>query len=67
MEYVEEKLFNYVHSCHADDVNSLGEDVSIIKTLAVLDASKEVGLGVNAEKTKYVFMSCHQTTGQNHI
>jgi hypothetical protein len=32
----------------------------------VLDASKEVGLEVNAEKTKYMFMSYHQTTGQNH-
>jgi hypothetical protein len=32
---------------------------------AQLDASKEVGLEVNAEKTKYIFMSRHQTAGQN--
>jgi hypothetical protein len=28
---------------------------------ALLDASKETGLEVNSEKTKYMFMSCHQT------
>jgi hypothetical protein len=31
------------------------------------DASKEVGLVVNAEKTKYMLMSCHQNAGENHI
>jgi hypothetical protein len=31
-----------------------------------LDASKEVVLEVNADKTKYMFMSRHQTAGQNH-
>jgi hypothetical protein len=48
------------------DVNLLGENISIIKkhTEALLDASKKVGLEVNADKTKYNFMSCHQTTGQ---
>jgi hypothetical protein len=35
-------------------------------TGALLDASKEVGLEVNAEKTKYVFMSRHQTAEQNY-
>jgi len=25
-----------------------------------LDASSEIGLEVNAERTKYMFMSCHQ-------
>jgi tRNA threonylcarbamoyladenosine modification (KEOPS) complex Cgi121 subunit len=33
-----------------------------------LDASKEIGLELNSEKTKYMFMSCHQTAGKsNHI
>jgi hypothetical protein len=36
-------------------------------TEALLDAGKEVGLEVNAEKTKYMFMSHHQTTGQYHM
>jgi hypothetical protein len=45
-------------------VNLLGENIIIIKKHkeALLDASKEVGLDVNAEKTKYMFMSHHQTT-----
>jgi hypothetical protein len=35
-------------------------------TEALLDASKEVGLEVNAEKTKCVLMSRSQKTGQKH-
>jgi hypothetical protein len=31
-----------------------------------IDASKEVGLEVNAEKTKYMLQSRHQNAGQNH-
>jgi hypothetical protein len=42
----------------ADDVNLLGENINIIKNAeAVLDTSKEIGLEVNSEKTKYMFMS----------
>jgi hypothetical protein len=32
----------------------------------LLDGSKEVGLEVNAEKTKYMFMLRYQTTWQNN-
>lgn len=32
----------------------------------MFDASTEVGLEVNAERTKYMFMSYEQSTGQNH-
>jgi hypothetical protein len=31
-----------------------------------IDASKEVGLDVNTEKTKYMLLSRHQNAGQYH-
>jgi hypothetical protein len=53
---------------YADDVNLLGDDIDTIKknTETLIDASKEVGLEVNAEKTKYMLLSLHQNSGQNH-
>jgi hypothetical protein len=45
----------------------LSEKLNVIKiSEAASDASKEVGLEVHMEKTKHMFMSLHQTTGQNH-
>jgi hypothetical protein len=45
-----------------------GENIDTIKksTGALLDASKEVGLEVNQEKTKYMLMSRSQNIGQKH-
>jgi hypothetical protein len=52
---------------NADDVNLLGENINIIKKMQkLLDASKEIGLEVNSEKTKYMFMSRHQIAGQSN-
>jgi hypothetical protein len=44
-----------------DDVNLLGNNKNAMKknTQTLTDASKEVGLEVNTEKTKYMFLFCH--------
>jgi hypothetical protein len=34
---------------------------------SLIDASKEVGLEVNAEKTKYMLLSRQQNAGKKHI
>jgi hypothetical protein len=48
---------------YADDVNLLGGIVDAIKKN--FDASNEVGLEVNAEKSKYMLPSHHQNAEQN--
>jgi hypothetical protein len=35
-------------------------------TQSLIDASKKISLEVNIEKTKYMLLSRHQNTGQNH-
>jgi hypothetical protein len=52
---------------YADDVNLLGDNTDTIKknTETLIDASKEVGLQINIEKTKYMLLSRHQNVGQN--
>ena len=44
---------------YADDVNILGESVHTVKenAEALVLATKEIGLEVNADKTKYTVMS----------
>jgi hypothetical protein len=50
---------------YADDVNILRDNIDTIKknTEILTDNSKEVGLEVNVEKTKYMLLSCHQNAG----
>jgi hypothetical protein len=55
---------------YADDVNLLSDNRDTIKKSAetLIDASKEVGIEVNTEKTKceYMLLSRHQNAVENH-
>jgi hypothetical protein len=52
----------------ADDINLLGDNINTINknTETLIDSSKEVGLEVNTDKTKYMLMSRHQNAVLNH-
>jgi hypothetical protein len=52
---------------YANDVNLLGDNLDTIKknTETLIDASKEVGLEINVEKTKYMLLAHQQNVGQN--
>jgi len=53
---------------YADDVNILGGSVHRVKESAevLVVATKETGLEVNADKTKYMIMSRDQNAGPSH-
>jgi len=53
---------------YANDVNMLGGSVHTIKenAEALVVASKETGLEVNADRTKYMVMSRDQNVGRSH-
>jgi hypothetical protein len=48
-------------------VNLLGDKIDTIKENreTLIDASKEVDLEINVEKTKYILLSHHQNVGQH--
>jgi hypothetical protein len=52
---------------YADDVSLLGDSVNTIKenSETLLQASRDIDLEINAEKTKYMIMSHHPNSGQN--
>jgi len=53
---------------YADDVNILGGSVHTVKknAEALVVATKEIGLKVNADKTKYMGMSRDRNAGRGH-
>jgi hypothetical protein len=53
---------------YADDVNILDGNLHTIKKNRepMVSCSKETGLEVNADKTKYMVMSRDQNAGRNH-
>jgi hypothetical protein len=67
-ENQEELKLNETHQLlvYADEVNIEGENIDTMKknTKALLDDSKEVGVEVNPEKSKYMLMSRSQMVGQ---
>ena len=53
---------------YADDVNILGVSIHTVKenAEALVVATKETGLEVNADETKYMVMFREQTAGLSH-
>jgi len=53
---------------YADNVNILGGSVHTVKEneKALVVATKEIGLEINADKTKYMVMSRDRNAGQGH-
>jgi hypothetical protein len=52
---------------YVNDVTILGDNIDTIKKILKLlfDASKEAGLEINVEKTKYMLLSRHRNVGRN--
>jgi hypothetical protein len=52
---------------YADDVNLLGDSINTIKenSETLFEAMRDIGLEINAEKTKYMIMSRYPNSGQN--
>jgi hypothetical protein len=52
---------------YTDDINLLGNSINTVEenSETLLEASRDIGQEINAEKTKYMIMSHHPNSGQN--
>jgi len=59
---------SFVWNCYADDVNKLGGSIHTLKenAEALVAATREIGLEVSADKTKYMAMSRDQNAERIH-
>jgi hypothetical protein len=57
----------YQFLAYADDVNLLGDKIYTINksTETSIEASKEFGLEINVERSKYILLSGYQNTGRD--
>jgi 23S rRNA U2552 (ribose-2'-O)-methylase RlmE/FtsJ len=58
--YIEALIPSFHKRLKTSNIDTIQKD-----TQTLIDASKEVGLEVNAEKTKYMLLSRHQNAGQD--
>jgi hypothetical protein len=68
IKYLQDFISSYKKGMvYVDDVNLLGDSVNTIKQNieTLLEASRDIGLEINAEKTKHMIMSRHPNSGQN--
>jgi hypothetical protein len=52
---------------YCDDINLLVDSINTIEenTQTLLEANRDFGLEINADKTKYMIVSCHPNSGRN--
>jgi uncharacterized lipoprotein YehR (DUF1307 family) len=52
---------------YADDVNLRGDNIDTINknTEKLINATKEIGIEIDAEKSKYILLSRHQNAGES--
>jgi hypothetical protein len=60
------EIFNPQPVFKLDDHSLLAVSMTAYSIQTLIDDSREVGLEINVEVTKYMFIFQHQNVGQNH-